>query len=200
MPGEGLLRPAFLCAVGAVALLSIACDDPPDRTSITTIGELETSSDGTEASVRLTKGTSVGDLIDLRVFGPFDPRVRPTADCPFGEPAEAVTRGGEHLCIYDRDGRKVAVVAANEPKSWGEGSIRRYELRALPPDPPYLRTLPATVNEIIQREPRLRTLVLVPAPPGDLGIRLDLEAGRVRGVTAAPMAWEATRPTSTDAR
>lgn len=190
------MKPEFWLTVAI--LFSMACKTPPASTSATAIGELEVSDDGTEAWVRLAKGVSVATLIDLEVFGPFDPRVRPTTECPFGESGEKVTRGGEHLCIYDRDGRRVAVVAESEPKSWGEGSVRRYELRALPPDPPYSTMLPGAVREIIRQQPRLRVLALVPGSSAELGIRLDLEAGRVRGVTAVPLVLASESAAGTD--
>jgi hypothetical protein len=182
-------RPRLWIPIVALVTYSVACEETAFRRQITPIGELEVSRDGTEGRVRLSKETSATALVNLEIFGSFDPGQRPSADCPFGAPAEMVRHDEDQFCIYDRDHHKVAVVSSNERVSWGRGSIRRYELRALPADPPYSSTLAPSIREIIRAEPRLKTLVLAPRPPHDFGIAFYIEHGRITGVAGVPPPW-----------
>jgi hypothetical protein len=92
----------------------------------------------------------------------------------------------ESLCVYDRGGIRVAVVATEEIPSWGGTPIPRYELRALPDDPPFAQTLPKQLKDLLEAEKGLETVLVMPANFRDLALLIRLESGRVRGVTASP--------------
>lgn len=178
----------WLVIVSTSLLLSCGTDRGPERVQAAAppFESIRISPDGSEAWARLAKGVNVGSVIDLEIFGDLAPEVRPQAACPFGPPLEVSRWKWESLCVYDRGGVKVAVVATEEAPSWGSKAIPRFELRALPADPPFSQALPKPLKDLLEAEKGLKTVALIPANANDLALVLRLEAGRVRGVAAAP--------------
>lgn len=177
-------------AIGSTSLLlSCGAEPGPDRFRVAAypLESIRIGPDGTQAWVRLANSVPVAGVIDLKIFGDLRPEERPQSACPFGEPLEVSRWESESLCVYNRSGIRVAVVTSEEVPSWGGKPIPRYELRALPEDPPFAQTLPKPLKDLLEAEEGLRTVALIPGNAKGLGLVLRLDSGRVRGVAAVPL-------------
>lgn len=163
--------------------LSVSCDPSPKvHSAEPPLAHVEVY--GGHAVVDLVKGVSVHSIVGADLFADFKPGWTPEeAEARFGKPKEVVR---EHqdltLFVYERQGKRVAVVRQTVfPSSGGGPPGTNYYLEAFPPEG-FVETLPASLRELIRSEPKLREIGFRSTVLDDWNIHLDVRDGRVSSV------------------
>jgi len=144
---------------------------------------------GSFAAVELVSGVSASGMVGVDRFAGLEPAWTPDiAEARLGKPTEVVKKNDdETLFIYERQGRRAAVVQQKFVPSGGGPKATSYHVVAFPP-PDFTDTLPEAIRDLIHSERGLRRINLGSGMAGDWNIDLDLEDGHVTSVTASPPA------------
>ena len=140
---------------------------------------------GDYARVELASGVTARSLVGAERFAGLEPGWTPdVAAAHFGKPSEVVTRNDdETLFVYERQGKRAAVVRQRVVPSGGGPMGTSFHLEAVPSEG-FVETLPEPVRDLIRSQPQLRRIDLVSDVPNDWNIEIHVRDGHVDRVSA----------------
>jgi hypothetical protein len=171
-----------------VAALGLACETSPRTvTASPPLRDVKVYG-GNEAIADLTEGVSARSVVGNTLFADFEPDwTQETAEAHFGKPSEVTKRGDDvTLFIYERQGKRIAVVRQAVIPTDGGPKTTSFHLEALP-QKGFEDTLPQSLREVIRSNPSLRQIHFRSTAPGDWNIHLHLQDGRVSYVSATTL-------------
>lgn len=142
---------------------------------------------GNFAIVELVSGVSARSIVGADRFAGLEPGWTPEiAEARLGKPLEVVKKNDdETLFVYERQGRRAAVVQQKFVPSGGGPKGTSFHLVAFPSSD-FTETLPEPIRNLIRSQRDLRRISLGSGVPGDWNIGIDLADGQVESISAHP--------------